>query len=197
MSLRSYISFSVLAALLLASFQGLCSLPAQAKEKPSRPLTGYTVINVEKFSVGTLSTKEGFPQDFEKVMQKLAVEKLTASKLFENVTDVSEASAAPSPGAPAPAEEPGRRIILSGTVIGYDPGSRAARSWIGLGAGAAKVKVRFVFRDAQSNKEVLRSDLQGKFTGTWTLTGGTTEKATRQSAEKVVDELIKEIHKNR
>ena len=197
MSLRSYISFSVLATLLLASSEGLRSSPAQANEKPSKALTGYTVIYVEKFAVGTLSTQEGFPQDFEKVMQKLAVEKLTASKLFENVTDVSEASAAASSGAPAPAEEPGHRIILSGTVIGYDPGSRAARSWIGLGAGAAKVKVRFIFRHAQSNKEVLRSDLQGKFTGTWTLTGGTTEKVTRQSAEKVVDELMKEIHKNR
>jgi Domain of unknown function (DUF4410) len=197
MSLRSYVSFSVLAALLLASPGGLRLSPAQANEKPSKPLTGYAVISVEKFAVGTLSTQEGFPQDFEKVMQKLAVEKLAASKLFENVTDVSEASSAPSSGVPAPTEERGHRIILSATVIGYDPGSRAARNWIGLGAGAAKVKVRFIFRDAQDKKEVLRSDLQGKFTGTWTLTGGATEKATRQSAEKVVDELIKEIHKNR
>ncbi len=196
MSLRAYVSFSVLVTSLLTSSEGLRWSPAQATEKPSKPLTGYTVINVEKFAVGTLSTKEGFPQDFEKVMKKLAVEKLTAGKVFENVTDVSEASAAPPSGAPAPAEEPGHRIILSATVIGYDPGSRAARSWIGLGAGAAKVKVRFIFRDAQSNKEVLRSDLQGKFAGTWTLTGGTTEKATRQSAEKVVKELIKEILKN-
>jgi len=147
--------------------------------------------------VGTLSSKEGFPQDFEKVMQKLAVEKLTASKLFENVIDDSEASAAPSSGIPARAEEPGHRILLSALVIGYDPGSRAARCWIGMGAGAAKVKVRFIFSDAQSNKEVLRSDLEGKFSGTWTLTGGTTEKASRQSTEKVVDELVKEIHKNR
>jgi hypothetical protein len=197
MSMRSYVSFSVLAALVVANSEGLRSLPAQAAEKPSKLLTGYTVISVEKFTVGTLSTKEGFPQDFEKVMQKLAFEKLTASKLFENVTDISEASAAPSSGAPVPSEEPGHHIILSGTVIGYDPGSRAARWTIGMGAGAAKVKVRFIFRDAQSNKEILRSDLQGKFTGTWSLTGGTTEKATRQSAEKVVEELIKEIHKNR
>ncbi len=197
MSLRSYISISVLSALALTSSEVLRSSPARDPEKPAKSLTGYTVISVEKFAVGTLSTQEGFPQNFEKVMQKLAVSKLTASKLFENVTDVSEASAAPSSGAPAPTEQPGHRIILSATVIGYDPGSRAARNWIGLGAGAAKVKVRFIFRDAQSNKEVLRRDLQGKFTGTWTLTGGTTEKATRQSAEKVVDELIKEIHKNR
>src|SRR5260370_4266273 len=197
MSLRSHISFSVLAALLLASFQGLCSLPAQAKEKPSRPLTGYTVSTVGKFAVGTLSTKEGFRQDFEKVMQKLAVDKLNASKLFETVIDASEASATACFGAPEPTEEPGHRIILSGTVIGYDRGSRAVRWTIGMGAGAAKVKVRFIFRDAQSNKEILRSDLEGKFNGTWSLTGGPAEKATRVSAEKVVEELIKEIHKNR
>lgn len=66
-----------------------------------------------------------------------------------------------------------------------------------MGAGAAKVKVRFVFRDAQSNKEVLRTDLQGNYAGTWNVTGGSSEKATRKSAEHVVEELIKEIHNNR
>lgn len=66
-----------------------------------------------------------------------------------------------------------------------------------MGAGAAKVKVRFVFRDAQTNEEVLRRDLQGKFTGTWTLAGGTTEKATHEAAGKLVGELIKEVRRNR
>lgn len=199
MRLRSYISFSVMAVLLLPSSEGLRPLPAQAKEKPAKALTAYTAINVEKFAVGTLSTKEGFPPDYEKVMQKLAVQKLMASKLFEKVidVDVSEASAASSSDAPAPADEPRHRLILSATVIGYDPGSRATRFWVGMGAGAAKVKVRFVFRDAQSNKEMLRSDLQGKFAGTWNIGGGSNEKATRESAQKVVDELIKEIQKNR
>lgn len=197
MSLRSYIRFSVLVALVLASSEALRPLPAQAKEKPARLLTSYTAINVEKFAVGTLSTKEGFPPDYEKVMQKLAIEKLIASKLFENVSDVSEASAVPSSGTSATAEEPGHQLILSATVIGYDPGSRTARWVVGMGAGAAKVKVRFVFRDAQSNKEVLRSDLQGKYTGTWNVTGGSDEKANRESAQKVVEELIKEIKKNR
>ena len=197
MSLRSYISFSVQVALLLASSEGLRSLPAQAKEKPAKLLSGYTAINVEKFAVGTLSTKEGFPPDYEKVMQKLAIEKLMASKLFENVIDVSEAGAVPSSGAPSTADEPGYRLILSATVIGYDPGSRTVRWVVGMGAGAAKVKVRFIFRDAQSNKEVLRTDLQGNYAGTWNVTGGSSEKATRKSAEHVVEELIKEIHKNR
>lgn len=97
MSLRSYLSFSVLAALLLTGFEGLRTSSAQGAEKPSKPLTGYKVINVEKFAVGAFSTKEGFPPDFAQVMQKLAVEKLTASKLFEKVTDISEASAARHP----------------------------------------------------------------------------------------------------
>jgi len=49
MSLRSNISFGVLSALMLASSQGLRPFPAQSQEKPVRPLTGYTVIHVEKF----------------------------------------------------------------------------------------------------------------------------------------------------
>jgi hypothetical protein len=152
---------------------------------------------MEKFAVGAFSTREGFPPDFAQVMQKLAVEKLNASKIFQNVTDVSESSAGSSSGDPAPAEEPSHRLILSATVIGYDPGSRTARWVIGMGAGAAKVKVRFVFRDAQSSKEILRSDLEGNYAGTWNVTGGSSEKATQKSAEHVVEELIKEIQKNR
>jgi len=197
MSLRSYIRFSVVASLLLVSSGGLRSSPTHAKEKPSKPLTGYAALNVEKFAVGAFSTKEGFPPDFAPVMQKLAVEKLTKSKLFQNVSDVSDASAAPPSGGPALREEPGHRLILSATVIGYDPGSRTVRWVVGMGAGAAKVKVRFVFRDAQSDKEVLRSDLQGNYAGTWNITGGSNEKSTQKSAEHVVEELIKEIHKNR
>jgi hypothetical protein len=181
--------------LLLASSQGLLSSPAPRPEKHPKPLSGYTAINVEKFAVGAFSSKEGFPQDFEKVMQKTAVEKLTASKLFEKVLDAAEPAAGATGAATAP-EEAGR-LILSGTIIGYDPGNQTTRAMLCCGAGATKVKVRFIFRDAQTSKEIFRTDQQSKYSGNWALTGGTTEKGTRRSAEKVLEELIKEIHKNR
>jgi hypothetical protein len=178
-----------LVALLVVNAESPALWPAQ---KPNNPFSGYAVITVEKFAVGTLSTKEGFPQDFEGVIQKTAVAKLAASKLFEKVIDATEPVGAAN-GSSAP-EEPGR-LILSGTIIGYDPGSQAARAMLCCGAGATKVKVRFIFRDAQTSKEVFRTDQQGKYAGTWALTGGSTDKGTHEAAEKLVEGLVKEIQK--
>jgi hypothetical protein len=179
-----------LVALLAVNAETPALWPAQ---KPNNPFSGYAVITVEKFAAGTLSTKEGFPQDFEGVIQKTAVARLAASKLFEKVIDATEPAVGAANGSSAP-EEPGR-LILSGTIIGYDPGSQAARAMLCCGAGATKVKVRFIFRDAQTSKEVFRTDQQGKYAGTWAPTGGSTEKGTRESAQKLVEGLVKEIQK--
>ena len=179
-----------LVALLVVNAESPAMWPAQ---KPKNPFSGYVVITVEKFAAGTLSTKEGFPQDFAGVIQKTTVAKLAASKLFEKVIDATEPAVGAANGSSTP-EEPGR-LILSGTIIGYDPGSQAARAMLCCGAGATKVKVRFIFRDAQTSKELFRTDQQGKYAGTWALTGGTSEKGTREAAEKLVEGLIKEIHK--
>jgi len=184
---------TALTALVLASAQGSPSSPAQNAKKP---LSGYSVITVETFVVGTLAAKMGFPQGFEGLIQKSAVVELSGRKLFEKVIDATEPTAGTDGAATAPEEER-RRLILSGTIIGYDPGSRATRVLVGFGAGSAKVKVRLILRDAQTSKEVLRTDLQGKYAGMSSFAGGTVETATRQAAEKVVKGLIKEIQKNR
>lgn len=184
-------AFITLMALLLVAAGNSPLLRAQDAKKP---LSGYSAVTVEKFTAGTLSTKEGFPQGFEGIMQKTAVAKLTESKLFEKVVDGTEAPAGANNSSTA---EQGASLILSGTIIGYDPGSQAARAMLCCGAGAAKVKVRFIFRDGQTGKEVLRSDQQGKYSGTWALSGGSTETGTQQAAKKVIGELIKEIQKKR
>jgi hypothetical protein len=79
----------------------------------------------------------------------------------------------------------------------YDKGSRAGRWLVGFGAGATKVKVRFVFRDAQTGAELFRTDRQGKFYGTVSLVGGGKGQAVSEAAGDVVDGLIKDIRKNR
>ncbi len=65
------------------------------------------------------------------------------------------------------------------------------------GAGATKVKVRFILRDAETGEELFRTDRQGKFYGTISLVGGGKEHAVSEAAGDVVDGLIKDIQKNR
>lgn len=188
----SEIRLVALAALLVVCAHNSPVLLAQA---PSRPLSGYAVITVEKVDVGTLSLSQGFPQGLDGVIQKNAVAKLATSKLFENVLDATD-PVAEAAGAAA-SEQAGRRVTMSGTVIGYDPGSRAARVLVGFGSGSAKVTVRFIFRDAQTGAELFRTDKEGKFAGTSTIGGGSTATASGEAARKVVDGLIKDIQKNR
>src|SRR5712691_10910572 len=75
-----------------------------ASAKTQQPIIRLHGHHREKFAAGTLSTKEGFPQGFEDVIQKTAVARLAASKLFEKVIDATEPAVGAANGSSAPAE---------------------------------------------------------------------------------------------
>lgn len=68
---------------------------------------------------------------------------------------------------------------------------------VGMGAGAAKTRIRFVFTDAETEQEVFRTEREGKFAGWLSGAGGGNEEAIMESAGHVVDRLIEDIRKNR
>jgi len=84
-------------------------------------------------------------------------------------------------------------VIASGEVVEYDKGNRAARVIINYGAGAARLKIVMIFRDARTGKQVLRLEQAGSYAGFGNITGGSAEKARFESARKVVDGLVKKI----
>jgi hypothetical protein len=86
---------------------------------------------------------------------------------------------------------------LSSEVIQYKKGSRAKRYLVGFGAGATKVKVRFTFRKAATNEELLRTEREGSFAGVFSFVGGGKAEATEEAVGDVLDGLIKDILKNR
>jgi hypothetical protein len=88
-------------------------------------------------------------------------------------------------------------LLLVLGIVGFNKGNRAARYIVGFGAGATKIKVRLVFRDAESQQELLSVDREGKFSGMFTLVGGSGTQAMSDVANDVIDGLIKEINKNR
>ena len=168
-----------------------------AQEAPiAKPLAGYTTIVVEKFTIENNAATENFPRGYETVMQNETIRRLEKKALFERVVDAAEATAESDP-APDTAAEPGKTLVLSGTVVTFDKGSRAARYLVGFGAGATKIKVRFVLRDASSGQNVLEVDRQGKFYGVISFVGGSQSQADSKSARSVVAGLIKVIAKNR
>ena len=46
---------------------------------------------------------------------------------------------------------PPHSVVLSGTIIEVEPGSPAARFWVGMGAGQSRIQGDFEIKDAGSN----------------------------------------------
>jgi hypothetical protein len=159
-----------------------------AKAQPTKPLAGYDVLVMQRIEVGSLAAGSGYPPGYEGILQKTAYSRLATSKLFKTVIDGAETSPAN-----APAPEMQKRILLSGTVIGYDKGSRTARWMVGMGAGKSRVKVRFIATDAGTGQELWRTDQEGTFAGTFELGGGSESKAVNESTRKVAENLVKQI----
>ena len=51
---------------------------------------------------------------------------------------------------------PERTLVLRATLVNVDPGSRAARYWLGVGAGKAFVRIKGELVDAKTNAVLLR-----------------------------------------
>ena len=176
------------AFLLLTSCLLLVTAQSFAQAKNNKPLAKYQTIIVEKATIEQSPSTRDFPGGHDAVMQKSIVANLQEKKTFTKVIDGAETN--------VPASD-GEALILSTQVIGFDKGNRATRWAIGLGAGATKVRVHFVLKDATSGEELLKTDRQGKFYGTFSFVGGSKEHAVTEAAGDVVDGLIKEINQKR
>jgi hypothetical protein len=163
---------------------------AALAQNNKKPLADYTAIVVEKFTVEKTQATEGFPDGEEAVLQKSTISRFRQKKTFPETIDGTETAISAEP-------TNGKRMILSGTIVGFNKGNRAARYIVGFGAGATKIKVRFVFRDAESGQELLSVDRDGKFTGMFNLVGGSGTQAMSDVANDVIDGLIKQINKSR
>lgn len=167
----------------------LLLLFASASPQP-KPLNGYAEIAVE--SVAVAKACEFSPEQSD-LLRKSLVTKLRGRKTFV-VIDCASREGAEAVKTP-PAEKV-RRVIVTGTVITFDPGSPTART-LGIGAGATKLRVRFVFKDAASGKEILTFERSGKYSGHFSGENATNDAAFVASATEVVDGALQEIEKNR
>jgi hypothetical protein len=156
----------------------------------NKPLAGYNTIVLQPFAVDPELSKAKFPPDYQNVLEKTLFARLLSERVFESVTDASLEPEAVKVKTP-------RTVIAAGEVVGYYKGNRAARVIVNYGAGAARIKIAMVFRDAESGKEVLRIEQEGSYAGFGNVTGGSAEKARTESARKAVDGLVKRIRSAR
>lgn len=117
-------------------------------------LSAFDRIVVADFETGGVELPEKDDNTYEPVQQVLReIAGPLAEGLGEEISKSVETGAAAS-GA----------LVVEGSVIEIDPGSRAARYWGGFGAGAARVKLRIRVRSGSSG-EVLFEMTQERRSG--------------------------------
>jgi len=81
-------------------------------------------------------------------------------------------------------------VVMESTLLSYEKGSKAARYFIGFGAGKAYCTIQSVFIDKATGKQLLKANFEGELSGG--IFGGTS----KQAAREVVDSIIEYLKKN-
>jgi len=140
----------------------------------------YQNIVVEKFTI-----RDGveFPADKIDSLTKSVQNTLTKSNRFQHVDLASEPSTSESADVPT--------LKITGEVIKYVKGNRAARYVIGLGVGATKIITDIKFIDVKTGEVVHQQTVDGDVT--WGFFGGDSDGA----KSGVADEIIRVMKKNK
>jgi len=141
----------------------------------------YLNVEIEKFTI-----RQGveFPADKIDPLTKGVVDNMRKSKRFTQVSLAGETVTATTETGDT------RTLKISGEVIKYVKGNRAARYVIGMGVGATKIIVDVKFVDAQTGETVLQQTVDGDVT--WGVFGGSSDDA----KSGVADEIIRIMKKN-
>ncbi|MGH9767242.1 MAG: DUF4410 domain-containing protein [Blastocatellia bacterium] len=176
---------------LLISLYCLVS-PAAAQTRAGKFLAGYNAIVVEAVRLDDNPALDKFPAGQDTDFQKKIVADLRRKNVFPEVIDGTKQPGEQEPNASS--STGGTRLILSTTIIDYKPGNKALRYAVGFGAGATKVKARFVFRDAATGDDVWVHTHQGVFAGYITVVGVGKNHPANEASGDIVDGLIKKIN---
>jgi curli biogenesis system outer membrane secretion channel CsgG len=139
----------------------------------------YKNIEIEKFTI-----RQGveYPAADIDPLANALVNNFRDSKRFDNVSLAGQATPAESTAADS--------LRISGEVIKYVKGSRAARYLVGLGAGKTKIIVDVKFVNAATGETVLQQTVDGDVT--WGIFGGDSDKAKSGVADEIIRLMKKE-----
>ena len=155
----------------------VCMVCLFASSAAAQANTSYDTVEIERFAIGT---GVEFPdKDLDELMTFL-VTHFNKSKRFETVFLAADEA---SKSAPA------RRVKISGTVIKYSKGNRAARYLVGFGAGRTKLVAKVKVTDAESGNVLIEQDVDGHVYGG--LFGGDTDSAKGGLASDIIKSMTK------
>lgn len=135
-------------------------------EPPKEAFSKFGSIEVKPFTVDGISTLD--PDKRAKAMELAA---LIADQLRERL-------------GPGYFPGTGKKLVVSGKLVGFDPGSQALRYWVGFGAGSGEILAEAYF-DAENGESVAKAMGKGSVSGGWF--GGSLNSAGKRVAKAIVD----------
>jgi hypothetical protein len=156
-----------------AAIVGLIVLAAVASTPESAAAAGprsqYDAVAIAPF---TVAAGLDVPPDYLVSLMQDIVAEVQKTKKFRQV----------HLGEDAPGSE-SALLRISGSITQFDKGNRAARYFVGFGAGRSKIQAHVTFTDAQTQELLLEDDVDGKVVmGTF---GGDGRGATRGLAKEL------------
>lgn len=141
---------------------------------PSKSLTDYSILEIPKFESNLNDARSrGLASRFATRLRWAVIkqrEKNPENNIYEEVTLHTDKTKGV--------------LLMQGTLIRYEEGSRAKRYWIGLGAGKAYCTIQVIFIDKETGEELSRTNFKG------TLVMGVFGGDPDEAAAAVVDAFI-------
>lgn len=133
-------------------------------EPASQPLADYTALEVRDFTSNLTDedSKDLAGRFADSLFKEIQEERKENPRRFFDEVTRGEASS-------------GKVLMLDGTVISFEKGSRAKRYFIGYGAGKAYCTIQAVFTDKATGEQVLKANFDGELS--MSFFGGSAEEA--------------------
>lgn len=144
-------------------------------DAPENPLTSYAVLEIAEFKSNlsdpnSLELANRFAGRLHQAVMEHR-EKNSQNISYETVTLHTDQTAGV--------------LLMQGTVISYEEGSRAKRYWIGFGAGKAYCTIQVIFIDKETGEELSRTNFDGELG--MGLFGGDADEAVDGVVEAFID----------
>ena len=141
----------MLILVVIGSITG-CTHRYTVVEPPTNSLTDYSVLEISEFKSNLKDARSrGLASRFAGRLRWAVMkqrEKNPQDIVYEEVTlDTDKTKGV---------------LLMQGTLIEYEEGSRAKRYWIGLGAGKAYCTIQVILIDKETGEELSRTNFEGK-----------------------------------
>lgn len=166
---------SLLTLVIFGTLAGCASHRYTVVEPPSKPLTNYSVLEIPEFKTNLKDSESRELANRFASRLHMAIAELRRNNPEDVVYDEVTLET----------DKTSDVLVMQGTIISFEEGSRAKRYFIGFGSGKAYCTIQAVFTDKETGEELSRTNFDGELA--MGLFGGDADEAVDGVVEAFID----------